>query len=817
MNHRLKLTAPVLIPADSQASVLAAGSLRHSCDPRSFPFITTAEVEKNLDTPGHERAEEAISFGIEIKSPGHNVFAMGESGSGRHAAVLRLLRAKAAGEPAPDDWCYVNNFDEVRKPCALALPPGRGILLKQDMEQFVSELGTAIASGFDTEEYRSRLELIKEEFKKKHEDALHSLGEDAMKSGVALLSGPEGFFFMPMKGKETISPEDFAKLPEDEQKQFEKAIEKNSEKLEKLTGQFPRWRRDLQKKIREINQETMKLAVGHLIEDLKEGYKGIPAVIGFLDRVFIDVIKVGDELRRGGRGQEDTESAPTGSIALERFQINLIVDRSGQTTAPVVYEESPNFPNLLGRFDQIAHLGSLLTNFSLIRGGALHRANGGYLVLDAEKLLTQPFAYDGLKRALKSRKLLIESPGQLLGLMSTLTLEPEEMPLNVKVVLVGDRRVYYLLKELDPEFDELFKVMADFESDIERTADNVQSYAKLVGRLAHVNNLRPFTREAVARIVEYGSRMSGDSERLTTRTRLIADIMSEADHWAAKRNESVVDVVHLEDALAAQIRRADRVRNTLQREIVRDTLLIATTGAEVGQINGLAVVDFPDYAFAHPVRITANTWQGKGGVIDIEREVELGGKIHSKGVLILSSFLASRFARTEPLSLGASLVFEQSYGPVEGDSASLAELCALLSSLSGIPILQSLAVTGSINQHGRVQAIGGVNEKIEGFFDLCRARGLTGEQGVLIPTANVKYLMLRDDVVQACAEKRFTVYAVDTVDEAIEILTKTKIGTPDQLGRIPKGTVNFYVNQRLDTMANAARSDTQRQTKRPRK
>ncbi len=776
--------------------------LYRTCDPALLDFATTADLPDTGNGFGQARAEEAVRFGIDIRRPGYNLFVLGEPGSGRHFTVRRLLEEKAAGEAVPGDWCYVNNFDEPQRPRALKLPAGRGAQLKRDMQQFVTELGTAITSAFDSDEYRSRMEAIQEEFKNREETALRELGHESVQQGVALLRTPHGFVFAPVKGDETMGPDEFNKLPEEEQKRISAAIESFGEKLTKLLHQFPRWRREMQAQIRRASSDTMSLAVGHLIEELRDSYADLPEVIAFLDAVQKDVVETSEELRESQKSEGDTTTVTmTGAISLQRYHVNLLVDHAATPTAPIVFEDNPNYQNLVGRVDQIAHMGTLVTNFSLIKAGALHRANGGYLVLDAVKLLTQPYAYEGLKRVLKAGHIRIESLGQMIGLISTLSLEPEPIPLDLKVVVIGERLLYYLLREFDPEFEELFKVAADFESDVERSDDNTRLYALLIGRLARGNNLRPFARDAVARIVEDAARTAGDSEKLSAHTRRVADLMRESDHWAVKAGREVVTREDVQRALDGRVRRADRLRAQLQREVLRDTLLISTAGAQVGQINGLAVIDLGDFAFAHPVRITATARLGEGDVIDIEREAELGGALHSKGVMILSSFLAARYSRSIPLSLTASLVFEQSYGPVEGDSASLAELCALLSALAAVAIRQSLAVTGSVNQYGRVQAIGGVNEKIEGFFDICRARGLDGEQGVLIPDSNVKHLMLREDVVRACAEGKFRIYAVSTVDEAIALLTGVPAGEPDENGVVPEGSINYMVAAQLAEMS----------------
>lgn len=777
---------------------LDAQKLHQRCDYSLFPFQSTADLAGTTEIIGQERAVDAIRFGIDIQRPGYNLFVLGDPGSGRHSVVRRLLDAKSAGGTTPSDWCYIHNFAEANKPRLLRVPAGRGGKLKRDMQQFVDELSKAIPAAFDGDEYRSRIEAINDAFKEKEEKALQELGKAASDDGVVLLRTPHGFVFAPMAGDEAMAPGDFEKLSDEEKERIGKKIKEYSERLKQLMLQLPRWRRDVQAQIKEASRDILSLAVGHLIEELKEQYADLPEVLAFLDEVMHDVVEEGEQLREQPKADGDLSNiVVSGSISALRYQVNLLVDNAEVKAAPVVYEDNPIFPNLVGRVDHIAQLGTLLTNFTLIKAGALHRANGGYLVLDALKVLLQPYAWEGLKRALRSGKVHIESLGQALGFVSTISLEPEPMPLRVKVVLIGERHIYYLLKALDPDFAELFKIEADFENELVRNPDNTRLYAEYLATLIRGAELRPFDREAVGRIVEHGARLCEDAERLTASRRKMVDLLQEADHWAGKAGRSTVAREDVQAALDARIRRVDRVRCRYQEEILRDNLLVSVTGARVGQINGLAVITLDDFMFAHPVRITATARLGEGDVIDIEREAQLGGAIHSKGVMILSSFLGARYSRAVPLSLAASLVFEQSYGPVEGDSASLAELCALLSVLAKAPIRQSLAVTGSVNQLGDVQAIGAVNEKIEGFFDICKARGLTGEQGVLVPSSNVKHLMLRQDVVDACAEGRFHVYPIQSADEAIELLTGVPAGEVNEEGKAPEGTINFRVAAEL--------------------
>lgn len=780
---------------------LAPEQLYRRCEADHLDFVTTQDLPDLADTFGQARAAQAVRLGIDIRHAGYNLFAMGEPGSGRHSMVRRMLEQKAAEQPRPNDWCYVNNFAEGNRPRLLTLPCGLGARLRRDMQQFIGELGKALTATFESDDYRLRIEAIQSEFKQREESALQELGRECAGKGIALLRTPQGFAFAPMKGEEAMDPEEFAKLPEEERTRIGALIEGFHERLHKLLHQFPRWRREMQQRIKEANREMMGLAVGHMIDELRERYGELPNVLDFLEQVRADVIEFGEQAREQKPDEEGLSGLAGSSLSLARYQVNLLVDNGEAGAAPVVFEDNPTFPNLVGRFDHIAHMGTLVTNFTLIKAGALHRANGGYLMLDVAKLISQPYAWEGLKRSLKPRQIRIESLAQVFGWLSTLPLEPEPIPLDVKVVLFGERLFYYLLREYDPEFEDLFKIAADFEDEVERSPENTRLYARLIATLARSHGVRALDRAAVARLIEHGARLAGDADRLSARARRIADLLQEADHRAGLAGRETITRRDVEQALADRIHRADRLRFEMRDRVLRDTLLIATAGAQVGQINGLAVFDVGEILLGHPVRITATARIGEGDVIDIEREAELGGAIHTKGVMILSSFLAARYSRNMPLSLAASLVFEQSYGPVEGDSASLAELCALLSALAGVPIRQALAVTGSVNQYGRVQAIGGVNEKIEGFFEICAARGLDGSHGVVIPQSNVKHLMLREDVVQAAAEGRFAIHAVSDVDEAIELLTGVPAGAPDEKGLVGPGTMNYLVAAQLAEMS----------------
>ena len=785
---------------------LSPADLYRACDPAHLGFETTSEVAPLDEIVGQPRAVEAVRFGVRIPQDGFNIYALGPTGTGKFTLVRRSLEEQAAQKPSPPDWCYVYNFESPYRPKVLRLPPGTGAQLRQDMQQLIADLRSALSAAFESDEYQTRREVIQQEFMERQQKAFTELQEKAQQRGLTLLRTPAGFVFAPVRLGQVLSPEEFQRLPPEERERITANIQAMQEELQRVLHQMPRWQRELRQKLMELDREVAGYTVRPLVEELRQKYSHLEEVVAYLNAVEADIVAnamlfLQPEVPPGvppavAALQQQMPGAP-----LRRYEVNVLVDHSKATGAPVVYEDNPTYQNLIGRIEHMAHMGMLLTDFTLIKPGALHRANGGYLILDAHRVLQHPLAWEGLKRALQSRQLRIEAPLQTLGLFSTVSLEPEPIPLDVKVVLLGNRLLYYLLSALDPDFDELFKVAADFDDQMSRTLEDERLYARLVATLVQKESLRPFTSRAVARVIEHSARLVGDAERLSVRMNRIVDLLREADFWANEEGAEVVEAAHVQQAIDAQTFRSDRLRQRVQEEILRETIRIETSGARVGQINGLSVIDLGNFAFGRPNRITARVWAGKGQVVDIEREVKLAGPIYSKGVLILSSFLEGRYATERPLSLSASLVFEQSYGEVEGDSASAAELFALLSAIAEVPIKQSLAVTGSVDQHGNIQAIGGVNEKIEGFFDICKARGLTGEQGVIIPRANVKHLMLRADVVEAVANGQFAIYAIETVDEGIELLMGIPAGERDESGAYPEGTLNFLVEQRLAKLA----------------
>jgi lon-related putative ATP-dependent protease len=807
--------------SDAAATALPWDALSAPCDPARLGFANTDDLAATDATiVGQDRAVEAIAFAIGMPHGGFNLFALGEEGTGRATLVRRSLAREAEGRPPPSDWCYVNNFVDHRRPKALRLPAGRGRALVDDMKRLIEELTIAIPAAFESDDYRNRKSAIQERFKERHEKAFATLQEKAREREIALIRTPMGLALAPIKGDEVLDAKEFEALPEKEREKRRAAMEELQTELEEILRSIPRIERAQREKVRELNREVTQSAVGHLIDDLKLRWRDQPGVTLHLDAVRDDMIENAHEFlpQEGGvppamealMAPAARRALQTAGPAFRRYQVNLLVDNAPADGAPsgvpVIEEDHPTQPNLIGRVEHLAQFGALVTDFNLIKGGALHRANGGYLILSARKVLMQPFAWESLKRALRTGRIRIESLGEEIGWASTVTLEPEPIPLEIKVVLIGEPILYYLLHHYDPEFRELFKVAADFDDRLARDAAGEAHYARLVATVAKTESLAPFDASAVARVVEHGARMADDQKKLSARIEGIADLVREAAYWARRAEVAVVTAEHVEKAIAAGIYRSDRLRALIQEAIKRGTLVIETAGAKSGQVNGLSVIQLDNFRFGRPSRITCRVAAGKGEVADIEREVDLGGPLHSKGVMILSSFLNARYGRDQPLSLNASLVFEQSYGGVEGDSASSAELYALMSALADIPIKQSLAVTGSVDQLGRVQAIGGVNEKIEGFFDICAARGLTGDEGVLIPKANVEHLMLRRDVIEAVKAGRFRVFAVETVDDGIGILTGIPAGEADADGAYPVGSVNARIVARLASFARKARA-----------
>jgi lon-related putative ATP-dependent protease len=776
------------------------------CDPTSLGFKTTEELKDPHRIIGQDRAVEAIRFGVGITKKGYNMFALGPSGTGKHSVIHQFLDSRAARMTTPPDTCYVNNFVEPHRPNLIQLPAGRGAPFRKDMEQLVELVRVAIPRAFETDEYHDKRKEMETRFKQAHDAIFEDVQKEAEANSIAVVRTPQGMMLAPIKDGEVIGPEDFEKLPDAVKERTQAAMADLQEKLRLALAEMPKLERQTREELLTLNQGITMFAVGHLIADLKTNYGDLSDIQDYLDQVRDDIVEhVEDFLRPEGQAAEEPMAQlaeKAAGVGLNRYKVNLLVDNGATKGAPVIYEDLPNLQSLIGH---IAQFGTLSTDFNLIQPGALHRANGGYLILDARKVLTAPFAWDVLKRALQSREIRIESPEKIMSVATTITLEPEPTPLDIKLVLLGDRMLYYTLTQADPEFNELFKVEVDFEETWDRSPENMQLFSQFLAQVIRHQELRPFDAGAVARVIEHAARMAGDSSKMTTHIRTLADLLEEADYWAESNGNGAVTASDVQRALDAKTERADRIRDVSYEQIEDKTILIETSGAAVGQINGLSVMQLGKFPFGRPTRITARVRLGRGQVVDIEREVELGGPLHSKGVLILSAFLGARYCPDTPLSLNASLVFEQSYGGVDGDSASSTELYALLSALAEVPIKQSLAVTGSVNQYGQVQAIGGANEKIEGFFDICKIQGLSGEQGVLIPHANVKHLMLRKDVIEAVGAGTFRIWPIDNIDQGIALLTGREAGARGEDGTFPALSINGLVEARLKALAEAAR------------
>jgi lon-related putative ATP-dependent protease len=781
--------------------------LYRKCNPANLGFTSTTEIEKTVNLVGQERASKAIDFGMNISHPGYNIFVLGPTGAGKKEIIQEFFQEKAKSDPTPPDWIYVHDFDNPDKPEAIKLPSGMGTQYQKDINELIEEMRTALSAAFESEEYQNRRQAIFESFKEKQSGLFNDLQEKANEQGLTMIKTPSGVAFAPTDENGVLSADEVNQLSEVKRKEIQENIEDLQEELQKILQQVPTWQREAKEEIKELNKEMANFATGGLINELIEKYKEYEEIVEHIKQIQDQVVENADEFLPSNGSEpssfiEVLQQRRGGEQALmEKLKVNVLVDNSDIEGAPVIFENNPTYPNLIGRVEHFAQMGTLMTDFRMIKSGALHKANGGYLILDVRKVLTQAYAWDGLKRALQSGEIEIESLGQALSLISTVSLKPEPIPLNVKIALVGDRILYYLLVQYDPEFSELFKVEADFESEIEWNETNQKLYAEMIANIVKNKETKPFNNNAVARIIEESARQVSDSERLNTRLQDLNELIIESNYWATQSDRDQVTDKDVQQAIDAKIQRADRLREKVQESILRDINLISTEGERIGQINGLSVFSLGSFMFGKPTRITAQISLGKGKVIDIEREVDMGGPIHSKGVLILAGFLKGRYAQNVPLSLSASLVFEQSYGGIDGDSASSTELYALLSGIAEVPIKQNLAVTGSVNQYGQVQAIGGVNHKIEGFYDICKARGLTGDQGVLIPRSNVKHLMLRKDVIDSVKAGEFHIYPVEHVDEGIEILTGIKAGKADKEGNYPQGTINALVKSRLEKMA----------------
>lgn len=785
---------------------LKSEELYSCCDPELFTFTTTDDIPELTGTIGQERALGAIDFGLDLDSKGYNIYVLGENGTGKTTTIRSLLAQKASAEPVPTDWCYVYNFEDADIPLAIAMAPGTAVVFNREMEELVKVLKVEIPKIFESKEYEKQRSAILEGFQQKQKAMFSGLEEEAQAKGFSIRKSVSGLMIVPVKKSgEPLTEEEYEALDDKTKGKIDGIGSELQERLNDVVREVRENEKVVKKDLTQLERDAALSVVGHLLDELKSKYTTHERITSYLTAVTEDILVHLDDFKAQ---EEQASQIPFIRMQKQeptftRYVVNVLVNNKDAKGAPFIFESNPTYLNLFGRVEYKFQYGVAVTDFSMIRAGALHKANGGYLVLNALDLLRNLMSYDTLKRALRNREIRIEDVWEQYRLVSTTTLRPEAIPLDVKVILIGNPYLYYLLYSLDEEYRELFKVKADFDSRMTKDNETIHKYAAFVASTCRKGSLMPFDRTGVSKIVEYGSRLAEDQEKLSSRFSDIADVMRESNYWAKKAGSGIVSDSHVEQALREKVFRSNKIEERLQEMIVEGTIIVDTQGAKVGQINGLAVLGLGDYQFGKPSRITARTYTGKAGVVNIDRETKLSGKIHDKAVLIISHFINSTFARKKQVSFSASITFEQLYDIIEGDSASCAELYALLSSLAEVPLKQYLAVTGSMDQNGDVQPIGGINEKIEGFFDLCKVRGLDGTQGVVMPRKNVRNLMVRKDVVDAVKEGKFIIYPIDRVEEGLEIFTGIPAGVMQEDGTFPEGTVYHMVVKRLDEIATA--------------
>ncbi len=773
-----------------------------------FSFKTTAELAPLEEIIGQERAVRAMDFGLHMEDRGYNIFVTGVPGTGKNTMVKSMVKRVAETQAVPDDWCYVNNFEDPDHPKAISLDAGKGKIFQRDIDHLITRLKEEFPKAFQSKDREEQEKTIQKEYGQ----ARDSLGEDlethARELGFAIKSTDTGITIIPLHNGKTMSANKVAALDPQSKSEIQRKELILHEHVHRFVKQTRILREELDQKIETLNQSVAQYTSEHLFETLREKYKSIPRLAEHVLNVQEDVIENFNDFLPAPEspfqiagltnGQERASSVP--------YAVNVLVDNSATKGAPLIEETNPSYNNLVGRIEKKGRFGTFYTDFTLIKSGSILNANGGYLLINAFDLLRAPYSWDALKRIIKKREVKIEDLGETYGLVTTSGIKPEPIPIHLRVILVGNAPLYYLLQTYDEEFTEIFKVKVDFEEQQKKKGETPEQFARYIARLCKKEDLLHFDRTGVAATLEQLSRWANNQKKLSLRFGNLADLIREASYWALKSNVGTVSREFVQKAVSEKINRSNLLEDHIQELIEEGTLMVDVTGSVVGQINGLSVFDLGDFSFGRPSRLTARVFLGQSGIIDIEREAKMGGKTHSKGVLILSGYLGGRYAQETLLSLSASICFEQSYGGVEGDSASVAELLILLSSLSNLPIRQGIAVTGSVNQLGNVQPVGGINEKIEGFFAVCKALGFTSDQGVVIPQENVKHLMLKDEVLEAVSAKKFQIYSVSTVDDAIEIVTGTPAGECQLDGTYPDGTVNSLVLKRLQDMGEKLRA-----------
>ncbi|MGB1197648.1 MAG: Lon protease family protein [Thalassotalea sp.] len=747
---------------------------------------------------GHERAKEALDFGLSMESPGFNVYAMGEHGTGRQTLIKQMLSATASGQPTPSEWCYINNFDDVHAPFRLYVSPGDGKQLLARINTFIDELLDLFPEIFDNPGYQRQKAAIDRDFNQKYDEAMAIVEETALKNDVILYEENGEVGFSPLVDGKPLNDKEFANLDEVKRNDFYLLLAKLENLLSEQLIELPQWKRTSSDKMRKLKYETAEQSIRPFLKELEHEFASNPGVLKYLSKVKAHIVDAVLEILVDEAAGETINDKESRKLMVERFLPNLLVAREAEAGAPVVYEQNPTFQNLFGHVDFSSFQGATYTSYRLIRAGALHKANGGYLLLDADKLLNQPLVWSRLKLALKTQEITIESPYSEYSQPGGVTLQPEKIPLTVKVILLGDPELYYTLQDYDQEFTELFRILADFDRHLDKTDKNLTDYAQLIRQRAFKKAYPLVSNGAVLELVRYALRRAEHQEKISANIVQINDLLDEAVYlWKKNGSKGSLDSNCVLQALTAKQRRTGRISETWLSEIKEQQVLISTTGEQVGKINGLTVLEIGDSVFGTPARITATVYAGSDGITDIEREVDLGKSIHSKGVLLLSGYIGHKYGQGFPVTISANIAIEQSYGHIDGDSASMAELCVLISAIANLPIDQGLAITGSINQHGGVQSIGGVNEKIEGFYRLCKDKGLTGSQGVIIPKTNVKNLMLSNEVIDAVTQGAFSVYAVEDIDQALEILMSVDAGKISRTGRYPRKSIHGMVLAKL--------------------
>lgn len=777
--------------------------LRSECDPKIFNFKTTADIKDADVIINQDRAMKAIDFGLNIKSNGFNLYISGIPATGRNTMVLKKIKKIAEKEPVPEDICYLHNFKNNDEPNVLKLPPKMGSQLKKDMEELIKELEIEIQKAFSGKDYEDKKKEVLAKIRIEKEKISVELENDANSKGFMLQQSLTGLVVIPLKAGKPMKDRDYAKLSENERRNLDNAQKELHEKIHDFSRKIRDIQRRMKNEIEELDKKIVFFTMWLLIDDIKNKYRAYKIIIQHLDNVVKDIL---DNLSYFKKYESDEQpfimpAEDSRKNLLTKYKVNLLVDNSLTKGAPVVVEDNPTYYNLIGKIEHIAQMGVLSTNFTMIKPGSVLTANGGYLVLQAMDILKEYFSWEALKKVIKYKKAKIENLSDRYGLIATTTLKPEPVSVDLKVIIIGNPYIYQLFYIYDEDFRKLFKIKADFDTSIKKSKSVLNKYAQLIATKCKEENLLPAKNDAVAELIDYSSRVSEHKEKLTAKFLEVEDILRESNYWAKKDSAKVIKRKHVKKALAEKIYRSNMIESKIQELIKENTIYIDTDGKLAGQINGLAILDMGDYVFGKPSRITAKTFIGKGEVMNIEREIELSGKIHSKGVLILSSYLGYTFAQDKPLTFCGSICFEQLYDEIDGDSASSTELYCLLSSLSEVPLRQDIAVTGSVNQNGEVQPVGGINEKIEGFYKVCKIKGITGKQGVMIPHSNIKHLMLNDEVVKAVKENKFHIYPAKTIKQGIEILTGIKAGTRRKNGKFQKGTINYMVDKKLKKYA----------------